>query len=73
MLKMVRASALLILLVCAVNAGESPNNVTESPAPPQPVMSAPEPVNDAGLLPDTTAESFGESLLSFIDSVLALF
>lgn len=73
MLKIVRVSALILTLACVARAGDAPNNVMDDPTPPRTIISAPEPAKDAEHLPDTTAESFGETLLSFIDSVLALF
>ena len=71
MLKIVRATALMMLLAVAATAGETPNN---PPCPPDPVMQ--ETTTDADTLPETTqettADSFGETLLNLLDSVLAL-
>ena len=76
MLKIVRASVLLMLLAVAASAGETPNNVTAQPTPTPSGIMAQEPT-DAGALPEptqeTTADSFGETLLNLLDSVLALF
>jgi hypothetical protein len=75
MLKIVRASVLLMLLAGAASAGETPNNVTAQPTPP-PVTMTQEPA-DAEALPEptqeNTADGFGETLLNLLDSVLALF
>ena len=77
MLKIVRASVLMMMLACAASAGEAPNTVTGQPTQPPPNgITAQEPT-DAGALPEpmqeTTANSFGETLQNLLDSVLALF
>lgn len=77
MRKIVRASVLILTLACAAGAGEIPNNLTVQPTPtptPPPagltVQGAPA---NADTLPNATAESFGETLLNLLDSLLALF
>jgi hypothetical protein len=78
MLKIVRASVLILTCACATYAGDAPNSATGLPTqpPPTPVMSQ-EPMAEADALPEptqeTTADSFGETLLNLLDSVLALF
>ena len=77
MLKIVRASVLLVLLAVSASAGETPNNVTGQSAPPPPTPIMTQEPTDAEALPEptqeTTADGFGETLLNLLDSVLALF
>ena len=78
MLKIVRASVLMMLLACAASAGEVPNTATGQPTPqPSPTGIMAQEPTEAGELPEptqeTTADSFGETLLNLLDSVLALF
>ena len=76
MLKIVRASVLILTLACAASAGEAPNTVTGLPTQPPPGITTQETTDaDALLEPteQTTADSFGETLQNLIDSVLALF
>jgi hypothetical protein len=78
MLKIVRASVLMMMLACAASAGEIPNSATGLPAPPPPpgIMTQ-EPTAETDVLteptPETRADNFGETLLNLLDSVLALF
>ena len=77
MLKIVRASVLILTLACAASAGEAPNTVTGLPTQPPPGITTQEPT-DADALQEpteetTAADSFGETLQNLLDSVLALF
>lgn len=72
MLKIVRASALILVLACAASAGETPNNITEEPTPAAPTTTQ-EPATNADGLEILTADSYRETLLNMLASVLALF
>lgn len=72
MLKIVRASVLILTLAVAASAGEGPNSVTGQPTQPTPITTQ-EPTTEADGLQATTLESFGETILSLLDSMLALF
>lgn len=72
MLKIVRASALILVLACAASAGETPNHIAEDPTRP-PATSAPAPTGDANYAELLTADSYRETLLNLLESVLALF
>jgi hypothetical protein len=74
MLKIVRASVLILVLAGAASAGESPNNLTGYPPPPG-IMTQEPTVADVLLEPtqETAVDSFGETLQNLIDSLLALF
>lgn len=72
MMKIVRASVLILTLAVAASAGEGPNSVTGEPTPPAPIT-AQEPTTEADALQATTLESFGETLQNLLDSMLALF
>jgi hypothetical protein len=69
MFRIVRASALILVLACTASAGETPNNLTGGPTPP-PVPLMLEPDSDSYI---DTADSFGETLLNLFESVLTLF
>jgi len=71
MLKIVRASALIVALACAASAGEIPNNIAEAPTQPT-ATTTQEPTADADPRPEA-ADRFGENLLNLVYSVLALF
>lgn len=76
MLKIVRASVLILTLACAASAGEAPNTVTGLPTQPPPGITTQEPTDADALqepTEETTADSFGETLQNLIDRVLALF
>lgn len=72
MLKIVRASALILVLACAASAGETPNNITEEPIWP-PATLTQEPAAGAGARETPTTDSYRETLLNLLDSVLAFF
>ena len=73
MLKIVRASVLILTLAGAASAGDGPNNVTDDPTrQPTPILLQ-EPTGDAGHFQGMPADGFGETLLNLFNSVLALF
>jgi hypothetical protein len=78
MMKIVRASVLMMMLAVAAGAGEVPNSANGLPTPtPRPLLVLQDPLKEADTLPEptlkTTADSFGETLLNLLDSLLALF
>ena len=71
MFRIVRASALVVVLACTAGAGETPNHVTGTPTdPPAPLMVASASAADA---PEGTEDSYGEIFLNLLEGVLALF
>jgi hypothetical protein len=71
MFRIVRASALVVILACTAGAGETPNHVTVTPtesSAPLTMASA----ADAGA-PKVTDDSYGEIFLNLLEGVLALF
>lgn len=69
-MKVIRASALVLLLACSAHAGWIQN---DSPAPPPPPANAvQEPATDSNTQ-DNAEVSVTDAALSFLESVLALF
>lgn len=71
MLRIVRASALVVILAATAGAGETPNNSPGTPTH-QPGTMTTEPASDAGS-PEMPADGYGEILLNLLEGVLALF
>ena len=72
MLKIVRASALVLALAAPAGAGETPNHITEVPTQPT-IDSVPASSPGTDGSNSLTADSYGETLLNLLESVLALF
>ncbi|MDQ3803164.1 MAG: hypothetical protein M3416_04845 [Acidobacteriota bacterium] len=71
MLKIVRASALVVVLACAARAGETPNHVTGTPTQQPATMTMESAADDSAR--EMAADSYGEILLNLLEGVLALF
>jgi hypothetical protein len=70
--KAVRASVLVLVLACSAQAGWIQNGVTDPPPPPPPqTLVAQEPPAD-NETPNDGPESLTETVLSVLESVLAL-
>ena len=70
MLKAVKVSVLILLLACSVSAGEMPNDLTSPPPPPPSSVVQDEPTG--GEIPNDVADSFMDTALTLLESVLAL-
>ena len=74
MIKSIRVSVLVLLLVCSAQAGYMPSGSEEPPPPPPPPASEPlveEPATD-GETSNVLADTLTEAALSVLNNVLAL-
>jgi hypothetical protein len=75
MLKLVRISALVLLLACSARAGEVQNGSPEPPPPSSPsstTQDEPAPTGAEEDVPNDTGDTLNEAALSVFNSVLAL-
>ena len=76
MVKVIRASVLVLLLACAAQAGEMQNGLPQPPPPPQTNSADPTPPVEGeeaeGDVPDDVTNTLTEAALSVLNNVLAL-